>query len=302
MKNIEESEVFLAKWLAGELTEEEHKMFKESEDYLLFEKIAINATEFERPVFKKEETFQKIQEQIAQKQKKTSVITMKTFMGIAASIALLLGVFFFMNNNTVKTATYGEQLAFYLPDSSKVILNAKSSISYNENHWSNNRTLSLDGEAYFKVKKGSSFIVNSNEGTVTVLGTEFSVLEEEDLLKVTCYEGKVKVKRKHNTVILTKGMSFKQYSDSIPVRTTTEVIEPAWVGGKTVFKSAPLKYVLIALEKQYDIKFKNKHLKENKLFTGSFVHANLNVALQSVLLPMNLEYEIVKKGKEVVIK
>jgi len=56
-----------------------------------------------------------------------------------------------------------------------VVLNSKSTISFNKTDWKNNRQLTLDGEAYFKVEKGSTFTVNTNNGSVTVLGTQFNV-------------------------------------------------------------------------------------------------------------------------------
>ena len=48
-----------------------------------------------------------------------------------------------------------------LPDNSQVSLNALSSVTYNESSWDENRELTLNGEAFFKVEKGSTFEVKT---------------------------------------------------------------------------------------------------------------------------------------------
>ena len=57
------------------------------------------------------------------------------------------------SEETYQTA-FGTQMSVDLPDGSEAILNAKSSITFNNDTWDENRTVSLTGEAYFKVKKG----------------------------------------------------------------------------------------------------------------------------------------------------
>ena len=54
---------------------------------------------------------------------------MKVITTIAASIAILLSVFYIVNSKITQEAGFGEKLAMKLPDNSEVILNAKSSIS-----------------------------------------------------------------------------------------------------------------------------------------------------------------------------
>jgi transmembrane sensor len=47
-------------------------------------------------------------------------------------------------------------------------------MSYSDD-WSKERTLSLEGEAFFEVQKGSKFSVVTSDGIVEVLGTSFDV-------------------------------------------------------------------------------------------------------------------------------
>jgi hypothetical protein len=90
-----------------------------------------------------------------------------------------------------KTAEY--QTA-HLPDGSSVSLNSESKIRYNQDFSTNHRTLALSGEAYFDVIKGSApFIINTEYGQVTVVGTSFNVRTREDGFEVGVNEGRVDV-------------------------------------------------------------------------------------------------------------
>jgi ferric-dicitrate binding protein FerR (iron transport regulator) len=64
-----------------------------------------------------------------------------------------------------------------------LILNAASKLSFNEKKWADQRALTLEGEAFFKVQKGQTFSVNTTAGVITVLGTQFNVKERKTILK-----------------------------------------------------------------------------------------------------------------------
>ena len=310
MEAIEKSETLLAKWVSGEMTKEELSAFKKSEDYSLFVKITEEAALFKRPKFNKEEVLLKIVNEIAEnkkavsvdKPKKVKIFTLKKIMSVAATLLLLVSTFYFLNFNTDINTGFGERRTIILPDNSTVILNAKSSLSYNKKNWKQDRTLELEGEAYFKVAKGSKFQVKTTEGIISVLGTQFTVFEEENFLSVTCFEGKVKVERKDVVIILTKGKTFSQYKDAIPLKLVTKKVNPDWIKQESSFVSTPLLVVLKSIEKQYNIKMINLELKKDELYTGSFVYTNLKQALEAVLLPMNIDYTISKDKKIVTLK
>ena len=54
----------------------------------------------------------------------------------------------------------------------------------------------------------------------------------------------------------------------------------------------PLSYVLSELERQYDIKVITKNVDLQEVFTGTFSNRNMNLALQSISAPLQLEYSI----------
>ena len=284
------SETFLARWLNNELSEEEKQQFEASEQFFLYDKIAKKSSEFLAPEFKKEEVFNKIQNSLTKEKKsKVKPLFNPWVYSVAASIVVFFGIFYFLNLSEKHVTGIGEQLVVKLPDNTEIILNSNSKVSYHKKNWENNRVVKLTGEAFFKVEKGSTFIVKTLEGNVTVLGTQFNVKTNQNFFEVVCFEGKVKAETKSHKNILTKGNAFRRINDSLPEKWNITETEPSWKNGESTFKSIPIKYVISALKNQYNISINSSKIDENIKFTGSFTHKNLKIALQTVFVPMKID-------------
>jgi transmembrane sensor len=294
-------DTFLARWADGSLTEKELEAFKKTPEYLSYAKILEETENLTVPDFEQEKVFKKIHKKIAHKPKVFSLN--KTWIGaIAASIVIALGVFFVYEGKTNFNTNFGEQLVVNLPDASSVNLNSKSHLAFNKSTWAINRVVSLDGEAFFKVEKGSKFTVNTPEGIVSVKGTQFNIFSKKHFFEVSCYEGKVEVSHpyKNTTVLLTKGEVIRIQSNSIEKRTIKEKT-PRWTRGESTFESVPLYLVIEALENQYAIVITNNKVNAAQLYSGSFTHSNLHLALETVFEPMDVVFEI-QNPKSIVIK
>jgi ferric-dicitrate binding protein FerR (iron transport regulator) len=293
MKHREEhTETDLAKWLSGELSPKEKQAFEQTEAYKTYAKI-ISATEkLKDPAYDEDAELAKIKAKIAS-QPKVRKLNFGYVYAVAASLVILFGLYFFLKSNTISYDTnFGQQLAINLPDGSEIILNAKSTLYYDKDTWNDKRTLHLDGEAYFKVTKGSPFKVITNEGTVEVLGTEFNVDTNTNFFEVQCFSGKVNVTNTaNNAQILTKGKAVRTYNATV-TNWTFNPTETTWMSGLSSFTETPLLEVLDALENQYEITIKNKKLFSKERFTGRFVNNNLNEALQTVLEAMDIAYTL----------
>jgi transmembrane sensor len=81
-----------------------------------------------------------------------------------------------------------------LPDGSRVILSAQTSVNVDFNGSKRNLELSA-GEAYFKVKhdRHHPFIVHAGDISVTAVGTAFDIRRESDRVTVTVEEGTVEI-------------------------------------------------------------------------------------------------------------
>lgn len=286
-----DSDTFLAKWLEGELTDKELKNLVSEADYTAYLKLrkGFDITDkLDAPI---DTSFTKIQERITNKKEKVRPLYKNWSMGIAASIVALFGLFMFLDNDEISIETgFGENKTIVLLDGSEVILNSKSKITYNEDSWEDQRTLSLNGEAYFKVAKGKTFTVSTDNGSVAVLGTQFNVISKDDFFDVVCYEGKVGVKTIESDHVLLPNDAVRKVNGYPSVASKIQEAKPTWLEGESTFKSVPLRYVIKALEDQYQIIFDVSEINESDIFTGSFPHNNLNTALKTVFKTLNINY------------
>ena len=293
-----EEESFLAKWLDGTISDATLKELVSEQDFIDYKKIK-NGLELlgklNRPVAP---SFNTLYDSIHKKRNfKHKQASFKWGLSIAASILVVLGCYFAFNFEEITHETsYAEQKTISLPDGSEVVLNAKSAINFTEKDWRNNRTILLKGEAFFKVKKGSTFSVQTSNGQVSVLGTQFNVKHTDAFFEVVCYEGKVSVTNDKKEHILNPGNSIRKIDGNDSEKYTSKKLFPSWVNGESSFVSVPLNYVILELEKQYNIEIDASKIDESIIFTGSFSNKDLKLALASVFKTMNIHYIKDKNG------
>nr|WP_299343251.1 FecR domain-containing protein [Allomuricauda sp.] len=300
----EKDDTILARWLAGELNEEEQKEFESSSEYEIYQRIAQGMQRFSKPGFDTGSLKRRVLAQTTEtKNVSGRVVRLRPLyytLAAAASIVLVIGLFF---NKVTYGSNYGEQLAVILPDGSEVQLNADSELSRKRFFWGNNKEVVLKGEAFFKVEKGEGFQVKTESGVVSVLGTEFNVKTRGSFFELVCYEGKVKFESPTpvEDVILNPGDAIKIEGLELQ-RHKIQDVEPSWLKGRSSFSNVPLIEVIQELEAQYGISIEHRLKGNEGRFTGSFIHKDLNTALKTVFLPMGIEYEVSSDQKKVTLQ
>ena len=287
----------IEKWLTGELSDEEKTEFESSEEYADLRKLSEALPTFKAPGYNSGVEYEKFSEKILNKARTISLYDrLKPVFKIAAIIIIALSVGYFSIINFSRSLNEGvwiaEQSEVYLPDSSLAMLNTGSKIRFAEKTWKSDRNVELKGEAFFKVKKGSRFNVRTNQGVVTVLGTQFNVKDWKNFYEVACYKGLVRVVSNQDTVLLKPGNAFRVVNGNRENYTFSNKPDPDWLHGESSFKSVPLSFVFADLERQYNISIEANNVDLNQLFTGSFSHNNLEIALESVTIPVNLSYKV----------
>ncbi|MEL7003492.1 MAG: FecR family protein [Bacteroidota bacterium] len=296
------NEEYIKKWLDGTLTEEEEKHFLQSDDYASIKKMLYATQSFKAPEYNVDAEWDRLSK--AKSAKKPKVIRVnwyKPLLQVAASLLILAVAyfFFFYNPQVVVSTLAGEKTEFYLPDSSVVILNAESKISYSEDDWSDSRKVSLQGEAFFKVAKGSKFDVKTTTGTVSVLGTQFNVKDRSSYFEVFCFEGLVQVDAADKVVKLSASKGLKVINDVVSEYDKIGVLSPGWVIGESYFESVPYSQVIQEIRRQYDLNVELNNVDTTTLFTGGFSHHDLPLAIKSITLPMNISYKLIDDKKVV---
>jgi ferric-dicitrate binding protein FerR (iron transport regulator) len=298
----ERNETYLSDWLANKITDEQLQQLVSEADFIAFQKIknAVGGIEISNPDL--EHNFNVIKQKLAnKKQTKTKVIPIWRYATIAACLLVFFNLYhFFIADNEIIT-DFGSSKMITLADNSKVSLNSKSTLSYG-NTFEYQRTLKLEGEAFFEVEKGSQFTVETSLGDVRVLGTKFNVIAIQDFFEVKCYEGKVQVTQKENSTILTQGESVRFYNSTKENWADESSAKPTWISGESSFKNVPIRYVIEQFKNQYNVAVDYPKTIENIKFTGTFTHKESNVALQTICLPLHLKFSKDQSGKIIIYK
>ncbi|MFD0860741.1 FecR family protein [Sungkyunkwania multivorans] len=284
----------IKKWLDNELSEAELQVFEKLEDHDALVKIAESAKGFKAPDYHVDSELERLLQAVSEKKKNRSGHWIKPLMRVAAALVLMVGGYFIFFNSTdtsIQTLA-AEKTEFQLPDNSTVRLNALSTMTFNKKNWERNREVHLKGEAFFNVAKGATFDVETTSGTVSVLGTEFNVIDRDGFFEVICFEGLVRVVHEDKIAELSPNQRFVMIDGRIKEDIVALKGLPSWVNNESNFVSIPYYLVLKEFERQYDVTIISKGVSLNQHFTGSFTHQDQKLALASITLPMNLRYTV----------
>ncbi|HAH25499.1 MAG TPA: iron dicitrate transport regulator FecR [Prolixibacteraceae bacterium] len=225
---------------------------------------------------------------------------------VAASIVVLfaLGSFLRFYSITVETSA-GQHFMTELPDHSKVNLNAQSTLTYHPYWWKINRLVQLQGEAYFEVEKGRRFTVVSTKGITQVMGTSFNIYARDEIYKVTCITGSVKVKSPLGieTILQPNSKAEIQPDGKINVQTNIETFpEISWKKNIFLFTASPVLHVFSEIERQYGVKIETR-ISNSALYSGNFTKdQNVDEILGYICPALGLKYSRISGGKYLITK
>lgn len=150
---------------------------------------------------------------------------------------------------------YGARTQFQLPDGSTVWLNSGSKLSYPA-QFSKTRRITLEGEAFFEVKKGRPFIVSTSYGDIRVKGTSFNVKAfQDEAFETTLVTGLVQIKGNETgeEILLQPGFQAKQERSRLAVSEVETELFTSWKEGKLIFRNEYLPEVTKSLERWYNV-------------------------------------------------
>lgn len=178
-------------------------------------------------------------------------------------------------------APRGRTISAKLPDGTLVWLNSASSIRFPVSFTGASREVTVTGESYFEVAKDPvhPFVVQTRSDRIEVLGTHFNInaYDDEDFVKTTLLEGKVKVNDKNGREVML--VPEEQYENGKVRRViTTDVV--AWKNGFVAVRNADVKILMKQLSKWYDIQVSYEGAVTDQLFTGEI---DRNLGLGQVL-------------------
>jgi ferric-dicitrate binding protein FerR (iron transport regulator) len=197
----------------------------------------------------------------------------RAVVGLAVVVTLVFTFDYFVTGGTgwfgepamreVKTET-GERARVSLGEGTRVVLNAQSTLKLPEKFASDERSVYLQGEAYFEVAPDArrSFLVHAGRTVTRVVGTKFSVgaYAADETVRVVVVEGKVAVREeaaREERALELSGRQMGTFSEN-ERWTLRQEVDPnhylAWMEDRLVFRDAPFGEVKRKLERWYGIR------------------------------------------------
>lgn len=204
----------------------------------------------------------------------------------------------------------GQKADITLADGTRVYINSDSKVTYDNTYNKKNRTLVLEGEAYFEVAKNKDkpFIVKVNGIDVEALGTSFNVRAHtvDKLVSVTLIEGKVKVTSSEQEDILNPNERIEY--DLISKTFEKSEIHPnadhlLWRSNQLAFYGESLEEVCKTLTRMYNCNFVFKSEAVKKYtYSGIIRNNSLTNVLDFISQTASIKYEIKPDNTIVIYK
>ncbi|MRG49132.1 DUF4974 domain-containing protein [Chitinophaga sp. SYP-B3965] len=220
----------------------------------------------------------------------------KTFIwtsAAAAAVVIFFVSFLFRGTSTTQYITLaGETKTVDLPDGSRVILNANSSLRV-----AAGREVWLEGEGFFSIKPNThpmGFIVHANKVDVEVLGTEFNVKQRSEQTTVVLKSGKVRLTMDEKKINMAPGdlVAYSDHTGKIDRKVVNANIYAAWKEGQMIFENASIREIAGILEENYGVKVEiTDSALYGKEFNGVFPTNNSNILFKALSKAYNLDID-----------
>lgn len=155
------------------------------------------------------------------------------------------------------------------------------------------RKTSLSGEAFFDVTPGPiPFVVYTNEGIATVLGTSFSISTHDGRTDVRLLEGKLTLAPSVGEAITLYPRDGAQMFAEAPMQVARgEIADGALVWhGQIIFRSTPLKDVAQTLQQAYGVTIDLSERLTTERITGTFEQeAGVEMIIETLSATLGVE-------------
>lgn len=293
---MKENDDFLGRWADNKLSEEEESAFRKTKDFEIYKKIWAEASLMTVTAYNEERHFRRLKNQT--EGGKRQAIIRRLYISVAAAAIGLFCVYQLALTPRSVSSDVGEIVDHRYSDAVTIKMNAQSQITYAAQILKKDPTLSLSGEAYFEVEKGTNFSVTTEYGAINVLGTKFNVFAREDFFEVSCFEGQVQVTGVEQ-MTLGPGQVYRQINEQREHEQIDMDVAPDWLNKESYFYNAPVGIVFKELEIQYGITIEGNVPHDSTRLTVGFPNNNAPLALDLVFKSLQKSYK--KRSEKVVL-
>jgi len=264
--------------------------------------------------------WEKVKQKITLQAKPDKLIFNKFQYAVVSVAILIFGFMSFLLINNYRNGQFaqqyteivtsmGQKTMVVLPDSSLVWLNAGSSLKYDRNFNSEERYVTLTGEAFFKVKKDKSrmFRVITGSLHVDVHGTSFNIknYSNDNNQEITVIEGIVGFSNNNSEkeirrLTIGQQASLNKKTGKITFKKGNPNLVTAWKNNELIFTNTPLEEVIKYLERWYGVNITiDDSMKGEHKYTFKIKTESLREMLEMMKIMTPLDYKI--NGKDIKI-
>jgi transmembrane sensor len=208
--------------------------------------------------------------------------------------------------NTIATPRGGQWPGIVLPDGTRVILDAASSIRYPTQFTGAERLVELSGQAYFEVAhmEKQPFKIKAGGIVIEDIGTAFNVeaYPDESMIRTALVEGSVKVITAEQAKTLVPGdlAAVKYGSTHIDIKKAVMEEVTAWKNGQVSFNGKTVEEIMRQVSRWYDVDVVYEGVKPDRKFSGSI---SRNVQLKDLLNVLKFQdLHIETEGNRLIVK
>ena len=297
----ESEDILLSKWLENELSQEEKHLLEQQYDLESLALILEKQKSTELQTLPTDKLWERLDTQLSNEA--PSIVgdsKLKRNLAWSALILFLIalgGYFLMMGGETKIESENGQRKEYLMADGSRILIAPGSSITFNEGTWFSNREIQLTGQAFFDVAKGETFLVETKQGKVKVLGTEFEIWESGIQMKVHCFEGSVSVSNLSGAekILQINGavdLNNQQLSDVYK----HGMQDASFTSDQMKYRSINVASLATELERFYNIRVRLEKIDLSKNFTGILVINDLEKATEYLAKTMNWNYDLKEKN------
>ncbi|MBC7843662.1 MAG: FecR domain-containing protein [Gemmatimonadaceae bacterium] len=201
-------------------------------------------------------------------------------------------------------APRGQDVTATLPDGTRLTLAAGSRATWPANFGSRTRDIALEGQGLFDVVHDSTrpFRVTTRDAVAEDVGTRFVVRSWPELasVEVAVDEGLVALMdtvhpRDARTTVLSAGQLGRLMPSGRVQVTTDADVAMAWTRGQLAFDNRPLREVLPALGRRFDVDLRADPSLSDRRLTARFAARSLDEILNAIALSLDLR--VVTSGR-----
>lgn len=207
----------------------------------------------------------------------------------------------------------GEKLTFRLSDGSRIVLNGNSNLKFSSKIEKGlNTEVWLKGEAYFDItrysdKQQRTFTVHTEDGSIKVLGTRFSVNTFEKETKTVLEEGRISVRvinesqNEFTEYRMNTGQmaQFSKNDNKITIKEVNTLIHTSWTEDKLIFQNTPMEDIARRITQTFGIEVIVDEDISDKTLSGSIKSDNLEVLTEALAEILNVT--IKKQDQKLII-